>query len=307
MLESLAVGVDIGGSHITAAVVDLRIQGIVSSTLKRAAVDTQGEVEEIISAWCGVIEESGQQPLDKNTKIGVAMPGPFDYEQGIALMKEQNKFDRLYGLSVKNLLAERLKIAPENILFFNDAACFLKGEVFGGAAKGHHRALGLTLGTGFGSAICRDGGVQDANLWCDPYKGGIAEDLFSTRWFVRRYFELTGNRVNDVKELLETGDVHGIVNKVFGEFGENLGEYLVSVRSRFDFDSVVIGGNIAKSFALFSEPLRQVFSRCNLPVVVSASELNENAALVGAASGWKQAPAVAPSQHYPELANLAAG
>lgn len=287
MNETLAIGVDIGGSHITAALVDLNTQHILLPTLKRTFVNTRGSVDEIISAWCSVLADDCNRFCAEPVKIGIAMPGPFDYEHGISYMREQNKFDSLYGLNVRNLLAERLAIAPENISFVNDAACFLKGEVFGGAAKGCRNVLGLTLGTGFGSAICDGDSVEDANLWCDPYKGGIAEDLFSTRWFVKRYAELAGRNVTDVKEILAAGYDDPIVQQVFREFGENLGDYLVSLADRFRFDMVVAGGSIAKSFSLFSEPLQQVFRQHNLSVTVKQTALHENAALVGAASIWQ--------------------
>jgi glucokinase len=289
MVETQAIGVDIGGSHITAAVVDLTTQSILLPTLKRAAVNSMGGVDEILSAWCSVLAETCRLLYPQTVKVGIAMPGPFDYEQGISYIQEQNKFNSLYGLSVRNLLAEKLVLAPENIFFLNDAACFLRGEVFGGAAKGCSEVLGLTLGTGFGSAICEDGRVEDANLWCDPYTGGIAEDLFSTRWFVKRYAELTGRRVKDVKEILETPGNASFVQQVFCEFGKNLGEYLVSITKRFRFDTVVIGGNIAKSFSRFSDSLQQVFDRHQLAIAVKLTALNENAALLGAASVWKPA------------------
>jgi glucokinase len=300
MFESMAIGVDIGGSHITSAIVDLHAQRILLPTLRRAFVNARGGVDEIISAWCNVIADSCKQPLPEPVKIGIAMPGPFDYEQGIAFMQEQNKYDSLYGLNIKSILAERLTVAPENISFLNDAACFLKGEVFGGAAKGYSKVLGLTLGTGFGSAISRDGVVNDAGLWCDPYQDGIAEDLFSTRWFVKRYFQLTGNHANDVKEMLGDSGNNDAVQQVFREFGENLGAYLVSIKGRFEYDMVVIGGNIAKSFTLFSEQLQQVFNRHNLPVSIKCTELNENAALVGAASVWKKGHKTSRTLHYQE-------
>lgn len=301
MNESLAIGVDIGGSHITAAVVDLATQRILLPTQKRAAVNARGGVEEILSAWCSVLAEICSRLRSHPVKIGIAMPGPFDYEEGISYMRGQNKFDSLYGRSVRNLLADRLAIVPENISFLNDAACYLKGEVFGGAAKGRSQVLGLTLGTGFGSAICQDNLVEDANLWSDPCKGGIAEDLFSTRWFVKRFAELSERSVKDVKAILHYGSDNTFVQQVFREFGNNLGEYLVLVSERFQFDTVIIGGNIANSFSLFSDSLQQVFCRHNKKIAVRQSALNENAALVGAASLWKQANKKPKRINYQEV------
>lgn len=293
MVETRAIGVDIGGSHITAAIIDLNEKCILLPTIERATVNARAGADEIITAWCRVIAKCSKQISNEPVRIGIAMPGPFDYEQGIAYMQEQNKYDSLYGLNVKTLLSEKLSVSPENILFTNDAACFLKGEVFGGAAQGCSKVLGLTLGTGFGSAIYQNDVVRDANLWCDKYGDGIAEDLFSTRWFVRRYFELSQKRASDVKEIIREGSSH-LIRQIFTAFGENLGQYLVSLTNRFEFDTVVIGGNIARSFHLFSEPLQQVCNQHNLPVSVKPATLHENAALLGAASVWKQSQETVP-------------
>ena len=68
-------------------------------------------------------------------KIGIAMPGPFDYENGICYIKGLDKYESLFNLNVKEMLAQQLNIERSDIYMMNDASCFLKGEVFGGVAK----------------------------------------------------------------------------------------------------------------------------------------------------------------------------
>ncbi|NTS42581.1 ROK family protein [Flavisolibacter sp. BT320] len=284
MVDSLAIGVDIGGSHITSALIDLNTQSILLPTISRRPVNAGAGAEEIIATWRQAIAACCGNRAMATTKLGIAMPGPFDYLQGISFIRDQNKYDGLYGLNVKSLLAEALGIPPENISFINDAASFLKGEVFGGAAVGCTNVLGLTLGTGFGSAILQNGEVEDANLWCDPYQGGIAEDLLSSRWFVKSFYERTGKSVDGVKAMIQDETSRDVALQIFREFGQNLGNYLVSITNRFDFDTVVIGGNISKSFSLFAGSLQEVFSRSNVSIKTTCSLLHENAALLGAAS-----------------------
>jgi glucokinase len=50
------IGVDIGGSHITAAQVDLQKGEVVASTLSRAKVHPHGSAEEILSIWANTIK-----------------------------------------------------------------------------------------------------------------------------------------------------------------------------------------------------------------------------------------------------------
>src|SRR5688572_21060975 len=83
--------------------------------------------------------------------LGVAVPGPFDYERGISLVR--HKLLELHGVDLRSELAAALGFAPSSIRFLNDAAAFALGEWWVGAARGHRRAVGITLGTGLGSAF----------------------------------------------------------------------------------------------------------------------------------------------------------
>lgn len=278
------LGVDIGGSHITAALVDLRSGLLIENSLQRNVVDAQWDKLEIISVWCKVITNAIGYKRTSDSKIGIAMPGPFDYENGISLIKDQDKFKSLYGVDIKKELANHLKINPNNIKFINDAAGFLQGEIFSGAAKGYQNVIGITLGTGLGSSVAVNGTAMDAALWNSKFKDGIAEDYFSTSWFIKRYHELSGKKISGVKELTELAD-GGNVIAIFKEFGENLASFLSPVIKKNETDMVILGGNIAKAYHLFQSSLtKKLAETCH--VKVKLSELNEHAALIGAASCW---------------------
>ena len=169
MESPLALGIDIGGSHITAALVNMAKRTLIADSIHRKPINSQGEANAILDAWCEVITDSyaGYDTLTK--RIGIAMPGPFDYENGVCLIKEQDKFQALYGLNLKEELARRLGISATTIHFINDAAGFLQGEVFAGSARNVNHVLGFTLGTGLGSSICMNGIAIDAALWDMPF------------------------------------------------------------------------------------------------------------------------------------------
>ena len=116
MINSTVVGVDIGGSHITAAQVDIKTSEVVESTRMRRSVNSGQGASSIIGQWCEVIREAWGAPVNASKKIGIAMPGPFDYQNGISFIKGQNKYDLLYGLNIKELLAASLNLKVENIL-----------------------------------------------------------------------------------------------------------------------------------------------------------------------------------------------
>ena len=185
------VGIDIGGSHITLAQVDPEKREIISSTYVREHVDAFGNKEVIFAAWVSAIDKVAHDLVKEDLLIGIAMPGPFDYENGISLM-QQGKFIDIYQVNIKEELAKRLSVSQEQIHFVNDAAAFMEGEVFGGCAQGFESAFGVTLGTGLGTTFFNGEFAADEDLWDSPFRDSISEDYLATRWFVNHYKELTG-------------------------------------------------------------------------------------------------------------------
>ncbi|PRD48877.1 ROK family protein [Sphingobacterium haloxyli] len=273
------LGVDIGGSHITAAVVDMENKKVLTNTYIRRHVNSRGSVSEIMALWTNAIQKSiGLSGIDVSY-IGLALPGPFDYDQGICLIKNQDKYEKLYKVNVKEKLAKSLKLPIDYILLSNDAFCFLKGEVFVGKATDVANVLGLTLGTGLGSVVSIKGEVRDAELWCSAYKDGIAEDYLSTRWFITKYLNLTGKPVKNVLQLCEEAP-KVLIDDIFTEFANNLKEFLQLQIAAFRVEKVIIGGNIAKASAYFMPVLQE------LPVSIEINVSGEGAALLGAASNF---------------------
>lgn len=275
-------GIDIGGSHITAALINMNIGHTVDGSVKRCGINAMADADEMLDAWSQLISKSWQ-PSFKPAAIGIAMPGPFDYQQGISWIRGQHKFESLYGLNIKKLLAERLGVHPENIYFTNDAECFLLGETYSGAAKGYQSVIGITLGTGLGSAIYKNGVSKDANLWCTPFENAIAEEYLSTRWFVKRYKELSGVTVENVKELSAITD-QPFVETVFHEFGINLGKFLLPFIENEEAEAVVLGGNISRVYHLFQKPLIAFLQSHHCHAAIVTTSLGEHAALIGAAT-----------------------
>lgn len=290
MKKPLVLGIDIGGSHITTGVVDIEDYSVDQQSIKRISIDSESSVENILGGWTQIINESIQVDRKETIHIGIAMPGPFDYENGISLIKDQTKFKALYKLNIKVELAKRLNIQPSNIKFINDAEAFMQGEVFGGVAKGYNRILGLTLGTGLGSAISLNGFSQDAALWDSQFKDGIAEDYLSTKWFTTKFEHLTGKKIEGVKQLALIAQKDKIASSIFAAFGENLSEFLNPLIKENHTEAVVLGGNIAQAYSLFSESLLNNLTQKASKIVVKITELKEHASLIGAASCWSSVP-----------------
>lgn len=271
---------DIGGSHITVGICELATYTILQESTIRIEVDSKGSATDILNSW----QTAFRTALNKNDSLSlgglsVAMPGPFDYEKGISYIKGLNKYEALYGMDIKKHFAGLLNIDPLLVRFRNDAESTIAGEVLTG--KYHKRLMGITLGTGFGSAFSENSITNDINLGSDSFKESIADDYLSTRWFLKRYHELTGAQLTGgVKQLAQMAINSQIARDVFNEFAANLCDFLSGPIMRLEPEVLIICGNIAKASRFF---LPYVQGELN-SVVIKLAQLDENAPLIGAAA-----------------------
>ncbi|MDR6921092.1 ROK family protein [Chryseobacterium sp. 2987] len=279
------IGIDIGGSHITMAQVDPAKREIITATYIREHVDSFGSREDIFSAWVSAIEKGMQGLVREHLLIGIAMPGPFDYESGISLM-QQGKFIDIYQVNIKEELAKRLEISEQQIHFVNDAAAFMEGEVFGGCVQGFRKVFGVTLGTGLGTTFYNGEFATDEDLWDSPFRESIFEDYLATRWFVKRYAELTGEQISGTKDLLDKP--LEIQAQIFNEYADTFSEFIVQHVNHYKPEVLVIGGNIAKAYPHFEKRFIKNLKENNINLQVKISAIFEDAAILGAASYAKK-------------------
>ncbi|SFS62682.1 ROK family protein [Lutibacter maritimus] len=299
MKEKIVIGVDVGGSHISCAAINIETGTILQKTLISVKISNSEKKNVLLSVWSQAILDCKKNlPVNSDfLGVGIAIPGPFDYENGIGLYDNSNqKFLDLKNVNVKEALLENLALSQHQIKFVNDATAFSLGSYWYGSGKGSEKMVAITLGTGFGSSFINNGKVieegktvpENGYLWDQPYKDGIADDYFSTRWFVNNFNNISSKKVTGVKQVAEfvkEGDVEAI--KLFNEFGQNLAECLTSHLINFNADVVVMGGNIAEAFELFKPSLYKKLKDSGLEIPFKISILKESAAMLGAATLFK--------------------
>lgn len=292
-LQKISIGVDIGGSHITAVAVEMESHRIITGSRAESPVDNKAEADEILTVWTDTLKQVMKGIQIFNLRgIGFAMPGPFDYVNGICLIRGVPKYEKLYGVNVGKAISSRLGLPCDcRVRFMNDASSFAVGEAWAGKASGFRRMMAITLGTGFGSAFVEDRipvveGDRVPKMGCVyhlPFGNGIADDYFSTRWFTARYREVTGHKAEGVREVAIMAGRAPEVLEIFNEFGESLGAFLAPWLIKFDAEILVIGGNISHAYNLFGPSMEKALQREKCNVQTAISGLKEDAALLGSA------------------------
>jgi len=293
-LENSVLVYDVGGSHVSAAVChggSFRLGPVVSAP---------HPTEQSSPAFLHLLHSLGVQAsagVDGVLGAELAMPGPFDFAAGISRMR--HKLPYLYGVDLRQAVALSFGWQPGQVRFLLDSAAFLLGEIGAGAARGVPRAVGITLGTGIGSAFAIDGRVVTegpgvpprGEIWDLPYQGGIVEDFLSTRAIQGDYERRTGVAPDVAKIAAEVAS-NPDAAAVFTAFGDRLGLALRMLLSAFAPQVVVLGGGISRSAHLFLPAAQEQLQGLNLRLLPAA--LHDDAPLVGAAVAWFHAPAGSP-------------
>ncbi len=278
----VVIGLDVGGSSIKHGVVDLA--NPFATTPQTTPINSRGSQDEIIHTFASIIHTHWQKnPII--SKVGFGFPGPFSYDTGVSNITGLEKYESIYGLNIKNLLVKKLSLSNIDIRFRNDAEAAIVGESLYGIGKSFKRLIGITLGTGFGSAfiangnVVTDGDKVPLNGWLYPitFKGKRADDVFSTRGLSERFKE--ANIYHESLATLEPSETG--VKKVYAEFGSDLGTFLKPFVEAFQADCVIILGGIAGAYHLFAN---QVSDELGSDTILHKGILNERAPLLGIAN-----------------------
>jgi predicted NBD/HSP70 family sugar kinase len=284
---------ELGGTHVAAARVDLAIGDLLGGAHSEAVHPSGGAVEildAIVSCGRSLTARAGE-------RWGVAVPGPFDYEAGTAFYEGVGKFEALFGIEVGAALSARLPGPPGQIVFLNDADAFLLGEWLFGAAAGSDRCAAVTLGTGIGSAFMSDGYLRQHGDGVPPQgrvdlltiAGQPLEDVVSTRAVEREYARRRGvvpDGAADVAQRARRGE--RVAGDILAFAFTSLGRALRPWLDRFGAQVLVVGGAMTGSWDLLGPSLLEGVaggpgqSRPGLEIRVAHRP--RSAALLGAAA-----------------------
>ena len=214
---------------------------------RQIPIDSAGSRESIASSLRAAVGDAEQ--------VAVAIPGPFDYERGIFLMK--HKFASVYGERFADLChSERSEESP-SYRFLHDVNAPLLGAIKMLGLKEENVAL-VTLGTGLGFSYAVRGEIQvnengspARGLWNIPWEGGILEDRISARGICAAYGK--AGTPYDIACKAYSGDPEA--KEVYAQTGQLLGLSLRPLAEELSLSTVLMGGQISKSLSLMLEPV----------------------------------------------------
>lgn len=243
MTSSIGFGIDIGGSGIKGAPVDLEAGRLAGERLRIPT--PQPATPEAVARTVRALVEAYEVPY--GVPVGVTFPAVI--QQGIA-RTASNVDDAWIGTDVDALLSEE---TGHDVFVVNDADAAGVAEMEFGAGQGMRGVVLLTtLGTGVGSALFVDGHlVPNSELGHVPLHGMAAEKYMASS--IREREELD-----------------------WPEWAARLQEYYSLVEFLVNPDLIIVGGGVSKHHEKF---LPRLDLRC--PIVPARSR-NE-AGIIGAA------------------------
>lgn len=283
-MTRLALGLDVGGSHVTAGLVDVDARRVVRAA--RRDVPHTAPLETLLRAWADTARDAAGDHAPHPLHLGLAMPGPFDAGSGTSHMT--HKFAALRGVPLRPHL--RRVLSPDfpaelPIRFGNDADLFALGEWWASPYP-PERLIGVTLGTGLGSGFILRGAAQQSGpgvppggeLWNVPTASGTLENLLCGAAVTRLGQTLTGRPGSAADWATAARLGHPAALDVWAEYGARASALLAPVIAAFGADELVLGGNVTQAFTLFSPTLSLG------PCRVRPSTHLEYAPLLGAAA-----------------------
>lgn len=314
MKRDLVIGIDLGGTSVSSAVVDDGGRINHQARLSVSGSRTSTEVIDRLLACVGMTMDSCGR--DRVVGVGVGTPGLIIKETGTVVYAPN--VPEWEDLPLQTLLQDRIGLP---VTIENDANAAAIGEHWVGGATGHANILCITLGTGVGGAI-----IMNNEIWrgsngaageighmtvvengrmCGCGAQGCLEAYASATAIASQARELLrGGRKSILSDLGDdpdhidaamVADAAGrgdeIAWKVMHRSATLLGIAVSSLTNLLNPELIVIGGGVIKAGDMILNPVRAQVARrayawsASILKIVPA-KLGDNAGIIGAARNF---------------------
>jgi predicted NBD/HSP70 family sugar kinase len=302
--HSWLVGVELGASHVSAVLCDLR--GRIRLEL-HTEHDVQGDPDGSVRLVEKLISRCLDHPAVRGKKvigIGVGVPCPIDPAHPDQL--STRILPRWGEVRLGALLHERFGLPT---FIDNDANFGALAERWWGAGRGHEHFAYIKVATGVGAGLIIDsqifrgsGGIageighttiDTRGPPCRCGLSGCLEAMIGTESLIRRYRTLSPahhdrvTRLDDIIDLADEADP--IAAQIITETGGYLGIAVANLLNIFNPACVVLGGSLTRVGDRLLRPLRETIQERALWHSIAGAEvclttLGDEAVAVGAAT-----------------------
>lgn len=307
MEKKYVVGVDLGGTKIYTALVDLDGNIVKEVTVKTEAQKGDAVVlDKIIKTIDDVLIGTD---IDEIKAIGVGSPGPLDVENGLIVYTPNLPFK---NFNIVKPIKEKYKI---DTYLDNDANVATLSEYMFGAGKGSKNMVYVTVSTGIGGGAILNGSlfrgstsnaleighitVMKGGPRCGCGNTGCAEALASGTAIMKRAKEAIESKVETslknyeevtAKEVFleaERGDK--VSQDILNDALSYLGITISNIANSFDPDKIIIGGGVSEAgrivfdkidYEMERRCLKTIYNNCKIEKAV----LGSKAGVLGAAA-----------------------
>ncbi len=244
-MANKAVGIDIGGTGIKGAIVDVSTGKLLTDRIK-LPTPQGGEPEDILATVLEIVKRL--DVANKKDPIGVCFPAVVVKGKTLSAANVSKSW---IGLEAEKLFEKGL---GRNIHFVNDAdAAGYAETLYGAAAKSDGLIIMTTLGTGIGTALI--------------YKGVLIPNA-----------ELGHIQLDGVDyETRASYSAKERENLSWVDWAARLQQYYTALEAYFHPDLFILGGGVSKEYKNFLSLLH-----LNTPIVPAT--LRNNAGILGAAA-----------------------
>jgi glucokinase len=311
-MNRYAIGVDLGGSKISGALVDH-----VGAIAFKESLPTHAEepVASVMDRIVYCIEKFQSLAHGAILGIGIGVAAMTDSQRGVVIHASNLLWT---NVPLRDLIIERMGIKWNECIWVDkDTNAAALGEMHYGAGRSSRHLLYVTVGTGVGGGMILDGrvyhgaseGASDlGHLVLNPQgetcgcgKRGCLETLSSGRAIARQAQEALrrGNEsalsdmnieeitAYEVVEAAKKGDT--LAKNILTSAGRFLGIALAYYVDLNNPELIIIGGGVSAAGDLLIEPIRQTIKELSLPanfrtVKVVPAGLGADSGSIGAAS-----------------------
>lgn len=291
-----AIGIDIGGTRLRAALVDRA--GTVLARAETPTAATEGPAA-VIAQIVRLVEQVGRGTTGEGIAgAGVSSPGPIDTVRGLALGVPTLK--GWSGVPIADMIAGALRLP---VTLENDGIAAANGEWRFGAGKGLTDFVYVTVSTGIGGGIVSGGKLMHGRMGmaghighmtiviggesCSCGNAGCWEAYASGTAFTRRIgrSRAAARDPASVLAAVRSGDPQAA--ELVAEHGDYLGVGIASLLHLFSPQAVILGGGLSNGLDLMLPAIDRRIQLNAMPafrdIPVIRAGLGENSGLIGAA------------------------